>query len=45
MMLDDRLRGVGIANATMEILGGMVSQDPKVRAMNLDRAYEFGKAF
>jgi NAD(P)H dehydrogenase (quinone) len=45
IMLDDRLRGVGIKDAEMEILGGMVSQDPDVRESNLRRAYELGRTF
>ena len=45
IMLDDRLKGVGIENAEMEILGGMVNQDPQVRERNLNRAYELGKMF
>ena len=45
IMLNDRLLGVGIKNARMEILGGMVAQDPKIRQKNLDRAYLLGKNF
>ncbi len=45
IMLNDRLRGVGIANAEMEILGGMVIQDPQVRERNLARACELGRKF
>jgi len=45
IMLNDRLRGVGIEDAEMEILGGMTSQDPQVRQRNLDRAYELGRRF
>jgi len=45
VMLNDRLRGVGIKDVAMEILGGMVSQDPQVRQRNLDRAYELGRTF
>ena len=45
IMLNDRLRGVGIGEAQMEILGGMVSQDQKVREQNLTRARELGKTF
>jgi NAD(P)H dehydrogenase (quinone) len=45
IMLNDRLRGVGIEDVEMEILGGMVSQDPKVRERNLKRAHELGKGF
>jgi putative NADPH-quinone reductase len=45
IMLDDRLRGVGIEHVGMEILGGMVDQDPRTRERNLDRAYELGSTF
>ena len=45
IMLNDRLRGVGIKDARMEILGGMMSQDPQVRDRNLNRAYELGRIF
>jgi NAD(P)H dehydrogenase (quinone) len=43
-MLNDRLLGVGVKEATIEILGGMVEQDPAVRKRNLERAHELGKA-
>jgi NAD(P)H dehydrogenase (quinone) len=45
IMLNDRLRGVGIEDAEMEILGGMMDQDPQVRERNLRRARELGRAF
>jgi NAD(P)H dehydrogenase (quinone) len=45
VMLDDRLRGVGIQDAAMEILGGMITQDPVVREGNLRRAHELGRSF
>jgi NAD(P)H dehydrogenase (quinone) len=45
IMLNDRLQGVGIENVEMEILGGMVTQDPQVRERNLNRAYELGRTF
>jgi NAD(P)H dehydrogenase (quinone) len=45
IMLNDRLLGVGIKDAKMEILGGMVAQDPGIRQRNLDRAYMLGKNF
>lgn len=45
IMLNDRLRGVGIQDVEMEILGGMVTQDPEVRERNLNRAYELGRRF
>lgn len=45
VMLNDRLRGRGIEDVEMEILGGMVSRDPQVRERNLRRAYELGRGF
>jgi len=45
VMLQDRLNGVGIPEVRMEILGGMVGQDPLVRQKNLERAYELGRTF
>jgi NAD(P)H dehydrogenase (quinone) len=45
VMLQDRLSGVGIPEVRMEILGGMVGQDPLVRQRNLERAYELGRTF
>jgi NAD(P)H dehydrogenase (quinone) len=45
VMLNDRLLGVGVSEATMEILGGMVDQDSAVRERNLQRAYELGRTF
>jgi NAD(P)H dehydrogenase (quinone) len=45
IMLNDRLLGVGIREAKMEILGGMAAQDPVIRKKNLDRAYILGKNF
>jgi NAD(P)H dehydrogenase (quinone) len=45
VMLQDRLSGVGVPDVRIEILGGMVSQDPAVRQRNLDRAYELGRTF
>lgn len=45
IMLNDRLRGVGIKDVEMEILGGMVTRDPEVRDRNLKRAYELGRRF
>jgi hypothetical protein len=44
-MLNDRLRGVGVKEAAMEILGGMVEQDPRIRERNLERAFELGRTF
>ncbi|UCG51191.1 MAG: NAD(P)H-dependent oxidoreductase [Candidatus Latescibacterota bacterium] len=45
VMLNDRLLGVGVKDAKMEILGGMVGGGAAVRAQNLARAYELGKEF
>jgi NAD(P)H dehydrogenase (quinone) len=45
IMLNDRLLGVGVKQAHMEILGGMMPQDDTYREKNLQRAYELGKGF
>jgi NAD(P)H dehydrogenase (quinone) len=45
IMLNDRLLGVGVKEATMELLGGMVDRDPAVRDRNLRKAYELGRTF
>lgn len=45
VMLEDRLLGVGIKKARMEILGGMMPLDDSHREANLRRAYELGKEF
>jgi NAD(P)H dehydrogenase (quinone) len=45
VMLNDRLLGVGVRQAHMEILGGMTGNDPVVRKRNLDRAYQLGLDF
>jgi len=45
VMLNDRLLGVGVKQAHMEILGGMTGNDPIVRKRNLDRAYQLGRGF
>ena len=45
VMLNDRLRGVGISDVKMEILGGMVNHDPAQREKNLGQAYELGRTF
>jgi NAD(P)H dehydrogenase (quinone) len=44
IMLNDRLLGVGVKEARMEILGGMMPEDETCRAANLARAYEIGKS-
>ena len=45
VMLDDRLLGVGVKEAHMEILGGMMPLDNSHREENLRRAYELGRTF
>jgi NAD(P)H dehydrogenase (quinone) len=45
IMLNDRLLGVGVRQARMEILGGMMPLDDTYRECNLQRAYELGKGF
>jgi NAD(P)H dehydrogenase (quinone) len=45
IMLQDRLFGVGVKEATLEILGGMVEQGPSVRERNLQKAFELGRTF
>lgn len=43
IMLNDRLLGVGVKEARMEILGGMMPKDDTYRKENLDRAYDLGR--
>lgn len=45
VMLNDRLLGVGVKEARMEILGGMVTKDATIRRKNLERAYQLGREF
>lgn len=45
VMVQDRLAGVGIKYASMEILGGMVANDDALRQQNLERAYQLGLEF
>ena len=45
VMLNDRLLGVGVKSAQMEILGGMMHNDPDVRKWNLETAYRLGHNF
>jgi NAD(P)H dehydrogenase (quinone) len=45
VMLSDRLQGVGVKQAQMEILGGMMPLDDSHREENLRRAFELGRAF
>lgn len=44
-VIEDRLLGVGVKQAHMEILGGMMPLDDTHREQNLRRAYELGKEF
>ena len=43
VMLNDRLLGVGVKEARLEILGGMMPTDNTHRQENLARAYDLGK--
>jgi len=43
IMLNDRLLGVGVKEARMEILGGMMPKDDTFRQANLEKAYEIGR--
>lgn len=45
VMLNDRLLGVGVQEARMEILGGMVTKDEAIRRKNLERAHRLGREF
>jgi NAD(P)H dehydrogenase (quinone) len=45
IMLDDRLLGVGMKQARLEILGGMMPGDDTFRRENLERAYALGRGF
>ncbi len=45
IMLNDRLLGIGVAQARMEILGGMMPHDQTCGERNLQRAYEFGRNY
>jgi NAD(P)H dehydrogenase (quinone) len=45
VMIQDRLLGVGVKTAKLEILGGMVGGQAAVRANNLERAYRLGREF
>jgi NAD(P)H dehydrogenase (quinone) len=49
VMVNDRLLGVGVREARMEILGGMVAtvlgEGDEVRRGNLERAYALGREF
>jgi NAD(P)H dehydrogenase (quinone) len=43
VMLNDRLMGVGVKEAILEILGGQVLNDETLRKTNLERAYVLGR--
>lgn len=43
IIIGDRLLGVGVREAELEILGGMVLGDERIRERNLERAFELGK--
>ena len=45
VMVEDRLLGVGVEEAEMVILGGMVGNPPEVRQRNLETAYRIGREF
>ncbi len=45
VMLNDRLLGVGVKEARMEILGGMMPKDDTFRKANLEKACELGRSF
>jgi NAD(P)H dehydrogenase (quinone) len=45
IMIQDRLLGIGVKEARLEILGGMMPNDDTWRERNLDRAYELGRGF
>jgi NAD(P)H dehydrogenase (quinone) len=43
IMLDDRLLGIGVKEACMVILGGMMPKDKTYWQKNLEKAYDLGK--
>ena len=45
IMLNDRLLGIGVKEARMEILGGMMPQDNTHRQENLKKVYDLGRYF
>ena len=45
IMLNDRLLGIGVREARMEILGGMMPQDDTYRQENLEKVYDLGRSF
>jgi len=45
VVLQDRMRGVGVREARLEILGGMTTGGEEVRRLNLERARRIGREF
>jgi putative NADPH-quinone reductase len=45
IMLQDRLSGVGVKEAEMEILDGVIPGNDAIRQRNLERAYQLGREF
>jgi NAD(P)H dehydrogenase (quinone) len=45
IMLTDRLLGIGVAEAHLEILGGMMPNDETYIGENLQKAFELGKKY
>ncbi len=45
VMVEDRLLGVGIPEARLELLGGLSGNDPEVRQRLLAKAFELGVGF
>jgi NAD(P)H dehydrogenase (quinone) len=45
IMLNDRLLGIGVKEARMEFLGGMMPGDDSYRKGNLEKAYALGRKF
>lgn len=43
IMLNDRLLGIGVEEARMEILGGMMPKDNTYRQKNLENTYNLGR--
>ena len=44
IMIQDRLLGIGVKEARLEILGGMMPGDDTHRERNLARAFELGRS-
>lgn len=45
IMLNDRLLGIGVQEAKMEILGGMMPNDDSMKAANLESVYRLAKEY